>query len=114
MCQSTRNRNGIEGGPTKYPDFFSYFQSRNYEHFYEFFFCEVSFGPFNYQEKHANDDFVKLFKFAIDSLNHDYNFLNSFKDFDDIFEDYKRVRIFLFHFYSKLFILYLYYIIHSC
>jgi len=84
----------------KYPDFFAFYENQNNRHFYEFFFCEVSYGPFTSKESHTKNDFTKLFKFAADSLNHNLLFLSRYKDFDEIFDIYKQIKIFLFHFYG--------------
>jgi hypothetical protein len=64
-------------------------------------------GPFIHKEKYTQNDFIKLFKYAANSLNHNYNFLTKFKDFDEIFNLYKQIKICLFHFYDMI-ILYLF------
>ncbi|GET04022.1 hypothetical protein RCL_jg24351.t1 [Rhizophagus clarus] len=99
-CQSSKNRNGSSEGPMKYSDFFVYYESRNHDHFYKFLFCEVSNSPFSFHETHTKNDFIKLFKFAVDSLNHDLIFLAGFKDFDEVFDIYRKLKIFLFHFHE--------------
>jgi hypothetical protein len=35
-------------------------------------------------------------------LNHDYSFLTEFKNFDEIFDLYKQIKICLFHFYGMI------------
>lgn len=35
-------------------------------------------------------------------MNHDYSFLSEFKDFGEIFDLYKRIKICLFHFYGMI------------
>ncbi|GBB84362.1 hypothetical protein RclHR1_10990003 [Rhizophagus clarus] len=101
ICQSSKCRNGGSyDGPTKFPDFLAYYENQKHGHFYEFFFCEVSYGPFTYNESHTKDDFTKLFKFSADSLNHDFLFLSGFEDFNEIFNHYKQIKICLFHFYD--------------
>ncbi|CAG8814922.1 23745_t:CDS:1 [Dentiscutata erythropus] len=59
------NRDTIGDGPNRFLDMFSFVKSDLYNHNYEFFFSEISYGPFSVNnEDHIGDNFLRLAKFG--------------------------------------------------
>ncbi|CAB5303031.1 unnamed protein product [Rhizophagus irregularis] len=97
---STIRRNGGENGPTRRPDVKV---SKNYQHAYaydwEFIFCEISYGPYSYDELHYLEDKVRLGKFGKDSWNNCYLYTQSFENSDKLVPLMDEINLLLIHFY---------------
>ncbi|CAG8706407.1 19682_t:CDS:2 [Dentiscutata erythropus] len=100
-CQSTKFRDIKGDGPIRYPDMFSYVRNDFYDHSYEFFFAEISYGPFSLDnEDHIGEDFTRLAKFGNDALNHFYFFVKKFQENEQIIKLLDDLKIILVHFYD--------------
>src|SRR5256885_16575197 len=81
-------------------DFFAFIANQKYHFNYEFFFSEVSYGPFSTTSGHTSDDFVRLYKFANDSFNHILHFISKFENKEELICLFKELQIVLFHFHG--------------
>jgi len=70
-CQVQSTKQNYENdGQRKYLDGFAYAMNTKFQHTYDFFFLEISYGPFyngNDLQEHTDEDFERLAKFTKNS-----------------------------------------------
>nr|CAG8443883.1 13419_t:CDS:2 [Entrophospora candida] len=100
-CQSTDFRNNV-GGPTKFPDFFSFFNFTN-EHHFDFLFCEISNGPFPKnldRNDHVLGDLKRLEKIFKDSFNHSHFFFKKHENYKQLCSYLDQLKRIMVHFHE--------------
>src|SRR5688572_23943923 len=104
-CQAQSTKQNYENnGQRKYPDGFVYVMNTKFKHTYDFFFLEISYGPFyngNDLQEHIDEDFERLAKFGKNSYVYNYNFMDKFEIKDTLTEVLEKLIVICFHFYRK-------------
>ncbi|CAJ0846049.1 5213_t:CDS:2, partial [Entrophospora sp. SA101] len=101
QVQSTK-QNHENNCQRKYPDGFAYTMNTQFQHTYDFFFLEISNGPFyngNDLQEHIDEDFERLTKFAKNSYVHNYDFIDRFEIKDALTYVLEKLIVICFHFY---------------
>ncbi len=92
---STKNRNGKQAGPRRYPDLMASRTYRDSRLKCEFLFVEISNGPYSFCELHYDEDELRLCKFAKDSWNEMHSYIRAYNDPDSLkqFNDFVHLTI---------------------